>query len=74
MSFEELILKILGNIFLLVLAIRMFVAYLRKDFGEMVGELVVAVVIVGFIYFTDQTVGILKGIWNATIGNWFGQY
>jgi len=74
MSFEELILKILGNIFLLVLAIRMFVAYLRKDFGEMVGEIVVAVVIVGFIYFTDQTVGILKGIWNATIGNWFGQY
>jgi TctA family transporter len=74
MGFEELILKILGNLFLLILAIRMVVAYLKKDYGEMIAEICVAVVIVGFVYFTDQTVGILKGIWNATIGNWFGQY
>lgn len=71
MSFEEMALKIIGNIFLVVLVVRAFGAYFKKEWGDLATEVVFAVVLVGFIYFTDQSLGILKWLWNATLGAWF---
>ena len=71
MSFDELALKIVGNIFIVVLVVRAFGAYLKKEWGDLVTELVFAVILAGFIYFTDQSIGILKLLWNATLGAWF---
>ncbi|GAB3611552.1 hypothetical protein GCM10027414_36780 [Humibacter ginsengiterrae] len=72
MSFEQLALSIIGNIFLVVLVIRAFGAYLKKEWGDLITELVFAVILAGFIYFTDQMLAVLKFLWNITIGAWFG--
>lgn len=66
----ELILKIVGNIFLIILVIRALGHYSKKEWGELIGHLVVSVILVGFIYFTSQTLGILKGIWTM-VAAWF---
>lgn len=72
MTFEELALKIIGNIFLVVLVVRAFGAYLKKEWGDLITELIFAVILAGFIYFTDQMINVLKFLWNLTIGAWFG--
>ena len=72
MSSEQLALSIIGNIFLVVLVIRAFGAYLKKEWGDLITELVFAVILAGFIYFTDQMLAVLKFLWNITIGAWFG--
>lgn len=72
MSFEELVLKILGNIFMVIAAVRAIGYYVKKEWGEMIGHVIFSVVLAGFIYFTDQTLGIFKFLWNVTFGAWFG--
>lgn len=72
MSFEQLALSVVGNIFLVVLVVRAFGAYLKKEWGDLITELVFAVVLAGFIYFTDSMLAVLKLLWNLTIGAWFG--
>jgi hypothetical protein len=65
-----LILKIVGNLFLIVLVIRAFQHYLKKEWGELWGHIAVSVILIGFIYFTDQVMTILKSIWTMVEG-WF---
>ena len=72
MDFKTLVLTIVGNIFIVVFVIRAFGAYMQKERGEMIQEVIYATVFVGFIYFTDQVIGILKVLWNLTFGTWFG--
>lgn len=72
MEFQELALKIVGNIFTVVFLVRALGAYIKKDWGDMISQIVFAVVLVGFIYFTDQAIGVLKFLWNITAGSWFG--
>lgn len=72
MSFEEMALKVIGNIFLVVFVVRGFGAYLKKEWGDLAAEIVFAIILVGLIYFTDGSIAILKWLWNATLGTWFG--
>lgn len=72
MSFEELVLKILGNVFMVIAAVRAIGYYVKKEWGEMIGHIIFSVVLAGFIYFTDQMLGIFKFLWNVTLGAWFG--
>ncbi|MCE0459520.1 hypothetical protein [Curtobacterium flaccumfaciens] len=71
MEFSDLILKILGNLVVLILVIRLVFAWLRRGYGEFVSEILVAVVIFGFVNFPDTAVSILSWIWQHTIASWF---
>jgi hypothetical protein len=71
MDFSEVIFKILGNLLVLVLGVRLFMAWLRRGYSEMVTEIVAAVVIFGFINFPDQTTAIFTWVWNHTVVPWF---
>jgi len=70
-SFQQLVLTIVGNVFVAALVIRLFMAWMRKGYGEMITEIVVAVVLFGFINFPDQSVAILGWLWKHTIAEWF---
>jgi len=70
MEFQELALKVVGNVFTVVFIVRALGAYIKKDWGDMISQIVFAMVLVGFIYFTDQSIGILKFLWNITLGSW----
>jgi hypothetical protein len=71
MEFSDVVLKVIGNLVVLVLAIRLFLAWLRKGYAEMVTEILAAVVIFGFINFPDQAVAIFTWVWNHTMVPWF---
>lgn len=71
MEFSDLILKILGNLVVLILVIRLFFAWLRRGYGELITEIIVAVIIFGFVNFPDTAVSILGWIWQHTIAEWF---
>lgn len=71
MDFSEVVFKTIGNLVLLVLVVRLFFAWLRKGYAEMISEIIAAIVIFGFIWFPDQTVEIFKWIWLHTLGVWF---
>ncbi|MBE3077397.1 TcpD family membrane protein [Clavibacter michiganensis] len=73
MTFQQLILSIIGNLFVLILVIRLVTCWLRKGYGEMITEIVVAVVLFGFVNFPDQSVQILGWIWKHTIAEWFAE-
>ncbi len=72
-TFQQLILSIIGNLFVLILVIRLVTCWLRKGYGEMITEIVVAVVLFGFVNFPDQSVQILGWIWKHTIAEWFAE-
>jgi hypothetical protein len=63
------ILVVLGNLFIAVAAIRFFGCWVKKDYGEMITLFVAAVLLVGFIWFPDSTIGVFKGIWSKVSGS-----
>lgn len=71
MEFSDLILKIIGNLFVVILVVRLVFAWLKRAYGEMISEIVVAIVIFGFVNFPDQSVQMLGWIWQHTIASWF---
>ncbi|PPF85241.1 hypothetical protein C5C03_15065 [Clavibacter michiganensis] len=71
MTFQQLFLQIVGNIFVLIIVARLITCWLRKAYGEMITEIIVAVILFGFINFPDQSVQILGWIWKHTIAEWF---
>ena len=53
-TFGSLIFTLLGSIVMVVLGIRIFMAYVKKNWGELITE-VVAVIFVGwFVWFPDS--------------------
>ena len=59
------ILAVLGTAFLIVLIVRIFNHWTKNDWGKMVGELVVAVVVAVFVFLPDTALGVIKGIANT---------
>lgn len=68
-ALKNAILLILGNIFIVLLAVRAVGAWARKEWGELVALVVGAVLVAGFIYFPDQIVTLLKAIWSQLTGS-----
>ena len=62
------LLLIIGNAFLVVLAVIAFGLWARKAWGEFVTTIAGAVVVVGFVYFPTQSVDFLKKIWELIFG------
>jgi len=70
-TFQQLILSIIGNLVVLALVVRLFMAWMRKGYGEMISEIIAAVILFGFINFPDQSVAILGWLWKHSIAEWF---
>ncbi|MEU2086528.1 hypothetical protein ABZ569_32235 [Streptomyces albus] len=58
------VLVIVGNLFIAVLAVRLLGHYAKREWGDMVTNLIGAVILVGVIYFPDSFVSLLKALWQ----------
>ncbi len=67
-ALKNAILIIIGNAFIVFLAIRAFGAWARKEWGELFGVIAGAVLVAGIIYFPDQIVSLLQAIWKLLTG------
>lgn len=65
---KDWVLIIAGNIFIVILVVRSVGYYAKKEWGELIGHFLVAVVIAGLIYANDQTLSMLKGLWALITG------
>lgn len=63
------ILLVCGNIAAALLAIRALGLMLKKDWGEMITMIVMAVVLFGFIYAPDTTNDLFVGVWDKVTGS-----
>lgn len=59
-GFKTAVLLILGNVFIIVLAVRAFGSWAKKEWGEFVSLLLGAILVGGIIYFPTQAIDILK--------------
>ncbi|MEU8550965.1 hypothetical protein AB0C81_28975 [Streptomyces roseoverticillatus] len=66
---KKWVLVVAGNLFIAVLAARMVGSFMKKDWGGMITMCAAAVLVVGFVWFPDATVELLKGIWQKVIGS-----
>lgn len=67
-SFGNTIISILGTIVFIVLAIRMVVAYGKKQYGEMITELIAAIFVFWFVFFPDNAKDTIKAITQSIFG------
>ncbi|GAA1746273.1 hypothetical protein [Nostocoides vanveenii] len=64
LALRNWVLVIVGNIFVIILAVRAVGYYARRDWGDMTAHLVAAVVVAGVIFFPDQVITLLKNSWT----------
>lgn len=69
MSFRNIILGIIGTFAIVVLAARSLGAFADERYGKMVTLIIAAVPVMGFSYFPDLTVNILKGLFTTFTGS-----
>jgi hypothetical protein len=67
-NFRNIILGIIGTLATVVLAARTLGAFADERYGKMVTLIAAAVPVIGFSYFPDQTVSILKGLFSTFTG------
>lgn len=67
-GFRDLVLLIVGNIFIAVLAVKAFSAWAQDNYGQMWALLAGAIVITGLVWFPDQVIAILKRLWGMFSG------
>lgn len=67
-SFGNTIISILGTIVFVVLVIRIVVAYGKKQYGEMITELIAAVFVFWFVFFPDNARDTIKSITQSIFG------
>ena len=58
-------LGIIGTFVIVVLAARALAAFADERYGKMVTLIIAAIPVIGFAYFPDITVNILKGLFTA---------
>lgn len=67
-AIKDGILLLIGNAFLVVLAVVAFRCWATKQWGELVAVFAGAVIVAGFIYFPTQSVELLQNIWELIFG------
>lgn len=67
-AFKDWVIAILGNVFMIVLVVRSVGYYMKREWGELIGHLVIAVIVAAIVYFPDQFIGLLQGVWNLFTG------
>lgn len=59
---KTMVLSVLGVAFLIVLVVRIFNHWTKSDWGKMVGEVVIAVVVAIFVFFPDTALTVIKDV------------
>lgn len=59
---RNIVLTVLGTLFIIILVVRIFNHWTKNDWGKLVGEIVLAVIVAMFVYFPDTTLELIKGI------------
>ncbi|MGW2255403.1 hypothetical protein ACWCXH_35285 [Kitasatospora sp. NPDC001660] len=62
------VLLIAGNVFIVILVVRSIGYYAKREWGELIGHILVAILIAGFVFATDTSVGLLKDLWGKVSG------
>jgi hypothetical protein len=65
---RNIALGIIGTFAIVVLAARALAAFADERYGKMVTLIIAAIPVIGFAYFPDVTVNILKGLFTAFAG------
>lgn len=65
---KDAILVILGNIFIIILAVRAVSYYAKREWGDLITHVAAGILIAAIIYFPDQVVSLLKSLWSAFAG------
>lgn len=65
---KDWIIVLAGNIFIVILVVRALGAYAKRDWGDLVTNLVVAVVIGFLVYANDSAVALIKHLANLAFG------
>ncbi len=66
---KDWVILIAGNVFIVIMAVRAIGYYAKREWGELIGHLMAAVVIAGLVYAPDAAVSLFKGIWGKVAGN-----
>lgn len=67
-AFKDWVIAILGNIFIIIMAVRMVGHYTKREWGELIGNVIMAVIVAAIVYMPDQFIGLLRGVWNLFTG------
>lgn len=67
-SLSNLIFTVLGTIIMAFVAVRMFFAYTKKNWGELITELVAIVFVGWFIWFPESAKSTLQAIVQGIFG------
>ena len=67
-AIKDAVLVLAGNVFIIIFIVRTVGAFAKKEWGELVVNVVAAIVIIGFVYFTDSSIEVLKSIWSMILG------
>jgi hypothetical protein len=67
-SLSTLILTLVGSAFVVVIVVRMFTAYAKKNWGELITELVAILFVGWFIWDTAGAITTLKGVVSGIFG------
>jgi hypothetical protein len=62
------ILALASNVFIIIFIVRVIGAFGKKEWGELVINVIAAVLVAGLIYSNDATLTFLKNLWNSFIG------
>ncbi|PRZ39670.1 hypothetical protein CLV47_11834 [Antricoccus suffuscus] len=67
-SLKNLVIKVLGTVLIIILLVRIMNAYAKRQWGEIVAE-VIGVIVVGFFVWTpDTAIGLLQDITSSIFG------
>jgi hypothetical protein len=67
-SLSQTILTLVGSAFVIVIVVRMFTAYAKKNWGELITELVAVLFVGWFIWDTTGAITTLKGLVTGIFG------
>ncbi|WP_129662445.1 hypothetical protein [Rothia uropygialis] len=70
-DFKDWLLVILGNIFIVILAVRMIGAWMKREYGDMMTNAVLGLIVAYIVYDSDGAVGLMKRLAGMIFGNLF---
>jgi hypothetical protein len=67
-AIKDAVLVLAGNVFIIIFIIRSVGSWAKKEWGELIVNMLAAVVIGGLVYFTADAVEMLKAVWTLVVG------
>ena len=67
-EFKDAVLVVAGNIFIVILVVRAIGCWTKKEWGELIAHLILAIVIGAMIYATDLFLNVIKALARTIFG------